>query len=124
MIMRSLPWLMVPTLLFVSSAPAPRPDAPSQVTAFSLAHAGGQAKLTIGVRGAIDVKDSILRNPDRVILDFAGASLGTVPSYDHQSRGHVRDVRYQQLTPEVVRVVVEVDRLPAYVVHSDGPGRI
>lgn len=77
---------------------------------------GGRAELVIDVRGTIEVTDRVLRDPNRLVLDLAGATLvpGMSRSYDGVPRAGVRNVRVSQFTPNVVRVVLDLEQLVPY----------
>src|SRR5262245_34274616 len=77
--------------------------------------------VVVGVRGDAPVKDFVLRNPDRIVLDINNASLGLkAASYDQVARGGVVDVRYGQNRPGVVRVVVTLDAPHPYKLTRSG----
>lgn len=121
MMTRSLSWMMVPLFLGVPTATLrPAPDA--QVTAMSLTSNGGTARLAIAVTGKVTIKDVVYHDPDRLVLDLEGATLADLGGYDGRQRGIVTAVRQRQHLPNVVRVVLEFDRLPAYAIDRDTPG--
>jgi|CXWL01.1.fsa_nt_gi type IV pilus assembly protein PilQ len=123
MMTRSLSWLLLPAL--VAAAPAsirPLPDA--AVTALALSSGGGTARLAITVSGSVTVKESTLPDPARLVLDVQGAKVSDLGRYDGLKRGRVVDVRVNQYTTDVVRIVLELDRLPSYTVNRDAPGVI
>ncbi|MEX2152132.1 MAG: AMIN domain-containing protein [Gemmatimonadaceae bacterium] len=77
------------------------------VISFSVVPTSGQAHVVIGIDGPVSVRDFALRNPDRIVIDITGASLGVKKGgYDRVARGGVLDVRYAQNQPNVVRVVL------------------
>lgn len=98
----------------------------SAVTSLSVVPAAGRAEVVIGLDGAVDVQDFALRNPDKIVLDLSGASLGLPPQgYDRVERGGIVDVRWSQYRRNVVRVVVTLDGARAYeVVRGDKQLRI
>nr|MBP7620360.1 AMIN domain-containing protein [Gemmatimonadales bacterium] len=123
MMTRSLSWLLLPAL--VAAAPAPirlLPDA--AVTSLALSSGGGTARLAISVSGTVSVKESTLPDPARLVLDVQGAKVSDLGRYDGLKRGRVVDVRVNQYTTDVVRIVLELDRLPSYTVNRDVPGVI
>jgi type IV pilus assembly protein PilQ len=66
------------------------------------------------------VSDFVLASPARLVVDLVGARLvAPVMRYDGVSRGGVRNVRYAQFRPDVVRVVVELDSTRDYDVRQD-----
>src|SRR3954462_12652342 len=79
--------------------------------------------VVVGVRGDAPVKDFVLSNPDRIVLDLSNATLGLKSqSYDRAARGGIIDVRYGQNKPGVVRVVVTLDSPRAYKLSRDADG--
>ena len=55
---------------------------------------GGKAQVVIGVDGGVTVRDFVLRNPDRIVVDITGAKLDVKRGgYDRIARGGVLDVR-------------------------------
>ncbi len=121
MMTRSLSWLLLPAL--VAAAPAslrPLPDA--AVTALALSSGGGTARLAITDSGTVTVKESTLPDPARLVLDIQGAKVSDLGRYDGLKRGRVVDVRVNQYTTDVVRIVLELDRLPSYTVNQETPG--
>ena len=97
-----------------------------EVTGVSVVPAPGRAELVVAVSGTVEVKDFVLRNPDRLVLDLSGARLtaGSV-RYDGVVRGGVQNVRTSQYQSDVVRVVVDFDALKDYsVTREDGAVRV
>ena len=100
--------------LFLLGATPPGMDDPD-VTAVSVLPAPGSAVVVIDVTGAVTVRDFTLHNPDRIVIDVEGASLRTTgPRYDGRNRGGILDIRYAQHRQDVVRIVLEVERLTDY----------
>ncbi len=88
-----------------------------EVRAVSLVPASGKAELVIQIQGAVQVTDRTLSDPSRIVLDIAGATLGSGmnrSAYDGVKRAGVTNVRLSQYTPDVVRVVMDVERLVPY----------
>ncbi len=123
MMTRSLSWLLLPAL--VAAAPASLRSFPeATVTAVSLSSGGGTARLAISVAGTVTVKESTLPDPARVVLDVQGATVADFAKYDGQRRGRVTDIRVNQYTADVVRIVIELDQLPVFAVERSIPGMI
>ena len=118
------PALLLAAALVAGGAAPVRAEGPGtgEVTAVSLAPAAGKAELVIAVKGAVDVRDFVLTSPDRLVLDVVGATLsGATPAvYDGTVRGGVLNLRYSQFRPDIVRIVVELDRPKAYQVSRQG----
>jgi type IV pilus assembly protein PilQ len=111
--------------LRLAAAPAvPRPHAgPGDVTAVSVLPTPGRAELVIEVQGTVRVSDFVLRDPARLVLDLVGAHLvAPTMQYDHVERGGIRNLRYGQFRPDVVRVVVELDEARDYQLTQDDAG--
>lgn len=129
---RFFPALLAGVLLAAAPAAAAPPAAPAdraapralegEVTAVSVVPGAGQAEVVISLRGSADVRDFVLRDPDRLVVDVVGATLGGTASrtYDGTNRAGILNVRASQFRPGVVRVVVELDALRNYRVEQVG----
>jgi type IV pilus assembly protein PilQ len=95
-----------------------------EVRGVSVLPASGQVQVVIDLQGAVEVQDFTLSGPARLVIDLVGARL-TAPAalYDGQNRGGVRNVRYAQFKPDVVRVVIDLDVLKDYQVER-GAGEV
>ncbi|MGH7593796.1 MAG: secretin N-terminal domain-containing protein [Gemmatimonadales bacterium] len=123
MMLRSLSWALLPMFLGVGSHSAvPEPE--GQVSAVSLSSSGGMARIAIAVDRGVSVHQTRMQNPDRLVLDFEPALKGDFATYDGQHRGNVADIRVNQYKANVVRVVVEFDRLPDYKVEQALDGSV
>jgi type IV pilus assembly protein PilQ len=90
------------------------------VTSLSILPTSSQARVVVGVDGAVRVRDFTLRNPDRIVLDITGATLGfRKPGYDRIARGGVIDVRYAQNQADVVRIVLTLSGPKRYQVQHE-----
>jgi type IV pilus assembly protein PilQ len=124
------PVLAVIVAAFIALGPAAEPGAAraveGAVTSLSVVPATGRAEVVIGVAGGVEVSDFTLRNPDRIVLDVTGASLGVGSrAYDHVSRGGITDVRFSQYRKNTVRVVLYLDGPRAYEMSKeDGVVRV
>ena len=111
-----------PRLAAVPSLPPPHAG-PGDVTAVSVLPSPGRAEVVIEVQGTVRVSDFVLHDPARLVLDLVGAHLvAPAMQYDGVARAGIRDIRYSQFRPEVVRVVVELDGARDYQVRQDGAG--
>lgn len=98
------------------------PARDAQVTTVTLGHQAGTARLAIGVEGEVAVRHFVLADPARIVVDLEGATVGDLGEYDGIRRGAVKDVRVRQHEVNVVRVVIEFDKLPAYEIDRLVPG--
>jgi len=89
-----------------------------EVRGVSVQPGAGKVEIVIDVQGAAVVQDFTLANPARLVIDLQGVRLAApVALYDGQNRGGVRNVRYAQFKPGVVRVVIDLDALKDYQVE-------
>jgi len=97
-----------------------------EVKAVSVLPASGKVAIVIDLQGAVEVQDFTLSNPARLVIDLTGAHLAAPATlYDGQNRGGVKNIRYAQFKPGVVRVVVDLDGLKDYQVkRADAQVRI
>ncbi|MBI3982314.1 MAG: AMIN domain-containing protein [Gemmatimonadetes bacterium] len=93
---------------------------PGDVTAVSVLPGPGRAELVIDVEGSVVVRDFTLRGPDRLVVDLVGARLRAPhQAYDGLNRGGITNIRYSQFRPDVVRVVLDLERLANYQVERE-----
>ena len=86
-----------------------------EVRAVSVLPASGKVAVVIDIQGAVDIQDFTLNNPARLVIDFTGARLvGRATLYDGRNRGGVKNIRYAQFRPDVVRIVIDLDVLKDY----------
>jgi type IV pilus assembly protein PilQ len=82
----------------------------AQVTAVSIVPTPGHAEIVIALDGVAEVRDFVLRGPDRLVIDVVGATLArSGAAYDGIQRGGVKDIRYSQFRPDVVRIAIYLD---------------
>src|SRR5881398_852610 len=112
-------------------AAAPRAPAGSggrdgEVRAVSVLPASSSVDVVIDLRGAVEVQDFTLPDPARLVLDLQGARLAApAVLYDGQNRGGIKNLRYAQFRPGVVRVVIDLDVLKDYQIEKrDGQVRV
>jgi type IV pilus assembly protein PilQ len=94
---------------------------PGSVTGVSVVSAPGRAEIVVAVSGTVQVKDFILKDPARLVLDLSGVTVdnSAVGQYDGVNRGGVLNVRTGQYSPQVVRVVVELDAVKDYTIDQN-----
>jgi type IV pilus assembly protein PilQ len=79
--------------------------------------------VVVGVQGLAPVKDFVLRNPDRIVVDISNATLGLrAQAYDHAARGGIVNVHFGQNKPNVVRVVLTLDSARPYRLSREADG--
>jgi type IV pilus assembly protein PilQ len=80
----------------------------------------GKTEVNISGSGALTYHAMRLHNPDRLVLDFAGARLRTAESHLASNLDPVREIRLAQFTPEVSRIVIDLRQPAAYNIAQDG----
>ena len=63
-----------------------------------------------------------LQNPDRLVLDFAGAHLKTSEKQIASNLDPVREIRLAQFTPEVSRIVIDLREASPYNITTSDSG--
>ena len=85
------------------------------VKAVSVLPAPGKVAVVIDLQGVVEVQDFTLSNPARLVIDLAGARLlARTTLYDGRNRGGIKNIRYAQFRPDVVRIVIDLDVLKDY----------
>ena len=109
-------------LLAAQPVRAADPPAGAEVTAVSVVPTPGHAEIVIAFQGStVDVRDFVLREPDRLVVDVVGATLQkSGAAYDGVARGGIRDIRYSQFRPDVVRVAIYLDGARDYRLEKSG----
>jgi type IV pilus assembly protein PilQ len=98
---------------------ATEPLAPTaSVISLSVVPTTDRADVVIGIDAPVEVQHFTLRNPDKIVVDVSGASLGmpAADAYDRIMRAGIVDVRYSQYRKNVVRVVLTLDSARPYSV--------
>jgi type IV pilus assembly protein PilQ len=86
-----------------------------EVRAVSVLPAPGKVAVVIDLQGAVDVRDFTLSGPARLVVDLTGARLlGRATLYDGHNRGGIKNIRYAQFRPDVVRIVIDLEALRDY----------
>jgi type IV pilus assembly protein PilQ len=100
--------------------------APETVTAVSVVPGDGRADVVIALTGPVRVEDYTAEGPDRIIIDLSGARVASIgKAYDRKTRGGIRNIRYSQFSPTVVRIVLDLDtRVPYAVTRTDDEVRV
>jgi len=94
---------------------------PGSVTGVSVVSAPGRAEVVIAISGAVQLKDFILKDPARLVVDLTGVTIDSraAGQYDGVNRGGVLNVRTGQYSSQVVRVVVELDAVKEYSIDQN-----
>jgi len=112
--------------LVIAAAPPAAGTRDGEVKAVSVTPAVGKVEVVIDLQGAAEVREFTLTGPYRLVVDLVGARLaGPAVQYDGENRGGVRNIRYAQYQPDVVRVVIDLDAPTDYeIVEEQGRVRV
>lgn len=95
-------------------------DVSPSIRQIRLTQDSGRTEVNISGSGALTYHAMRLSNPDRLVLDFAGARLKTSENHLASNLDPVREIRLAQFTPEVSRVVIDLRQPAAYNITESG----
>src|SRR5216684_5375894 len=90
------------------------------ISSVAITQAPQRAAVRVEGEGRLDVRAARMQNPDRVVLDFAGARLAVQKTVIPGVSAPVRGVRMGQYRPNVARVVVDLTTSSPYRVSREG----
>src|SRR3989449_4407191 len=90
------------------------------ISSVAITQAPERSAVRVEGEGRLDVHAGRMRNPDRLVLDFAGARLAVQKTVIPGISAPVRGVRIGQYRPDVARVVVDLTTATPYQVSRDG----
>src|SRR5258706_7658793 len=90
------------------------------ISSVAITQAPPRAAVRVEAEGRLDVHAGRMQNPDRLVLDFAGARLAVQKTVIPGTSAPVRGVRIGQYRPDVARVVVDLTTATPYQVSRDG----
>jgi len=79
-----------------------------------------RAAVRVEGAGHLDVHAARIQNPDRLVLDFAGARMGVQKSTIPGVAAPIRSVRMGQFRPDVARVVIDLTASAQYQIAHEG----
>ena len=101
-------------------AGASKTAAGAVISSVAITQASQSAAVRVEGEGRLDVHAARMQNPDRLVLDFAGARLAVQRSVIPGISAPVRGVRVGQFRPDVARVVVDLTAATPYQVSREG----
>src|SRR5437773_126878 len=101
-------------------AQTPAGRAAAVISSVSITQVPQRAAVRVEGQGRLDAHAARLQNPDRLVLDFAGARLAMQQTVILGISAPVRGVRIGQYRPDVARVVVDLTTASPYQVSRDG----
>ena len=90
------------------------------ISSVAITQAPQRSAVRVEGEGRLDVHAGRMQNPDRLVLDFAGARLAVDKTVIPGISAPVRGVRVGQYRPDVARVVVDLTTASPYRVSRDG----
>jgi type IV pilus secretin PilQ/predicted competence protein len=86
----------------------------------NLAQNGDETDVNVLGSGPLSYQATRLRNPDRLVLDFAGSRLKTSEKHIASNLDPVREIRLAQFTPQVSRMVIDLREPARYNIDTVG----
>jgi len=99
---------------------APAGATSAVISSVAITQAPERSTVRVEGEGHLDVHAGRMQNPDRLVLDFAGARLAVQKTVIPGISAPVRGVRVGQYRPDVARVVVDLTAATPYQVSRDG----
>jgi len=90
------------------------------ISSVAITQAPERSAVRVEGEGRLDVHAGRMQNPDRLVLDFAGARLAVEKKVIPGISAPVRGVRIGQYRPDVARVVIDLTTASPYEVSRDG----
>jgi type IV pilus assembly protein PilQ len=90
------------------------------ISSVAITQAPQRATVRVEGEGRLDVHAGRMQNPERLVLDFAGARLAVQKTVIPGISAPVRGVRIGQYRPNVARVVIDLTTATPYQVSRDG----
>jgi type IV pilus assembly protein PilQ len=90
------------------------------ISSVAITQAPQRAAVRVEGEGRLEVHAGRMQNPDRLVLDFAGARLAVQKTVIPGISAPVRGVRIGQYRPDIARVVVDLTTATPYQVSRDG----
>ena len=107
-------------VLAQTQAPAGATAAGAVISSVAITQAPERSAVRVEGEGRLDVHAGRMQNPDRLVLDFAGARLAVQKTVIPGISAPVRGVRIGQYRPDVARVVVDLTTATPYRVAREG----
>jgi type IV pilus assembly protein PilQ len=107
-------------MLALTQAPAGATTTSAVISSVAITQAPERSAVRVEGEGRLDVHAGRMQNPDRLVLDFAGARLAVQKTAIPGNSAPVRGVRIGQYRPDVARVVVDLTTATPYQVSRDG----
>jgi type IV pilus assembly protein PilQ len=103
-----------------AQAPAGASTNAAVISSVAITQAPQRAAIRVEGAGRLDVHAARMQNPERLVLDFAGAKMGVQKTSIPGVSAPVRSVRLGQFRPDVARVVIDLTMAAAYQIAHEG----
>jgi len=103
-----------------AQTPAGAASTAAVISSVAITQAPERSAVRVEGEGRLDVHAGRMQNPDRLVLDFAGARLAVEKTVIPGISAPVRGVRMGQYRPDVARVVIDLTTASRYEVSRDG----
>jgi len=107
-------------VLAQTQAPAGATATSAVISSVAITQGPERSAVRVEGEGRLDVHAGRMQNPDRLVLDFAGARLAVQKTVIPGISAPVRGVRIGQYRPDVARVVIDLTTATPYKVSRDG----
>src|SRR6266849_413105 len=107
-------------VLAQTQAPAGATATSAVISSVAITQGPERSAVRVEGEGRLDVHAGRMQNPDRLVLDFAGARLAVQKTVIPGISAPVRGVRIGQYRPDVARVVVDLKTASRYQISRDG----
>ncbi len=107
-------------LLAQTPEPAGATATASVISSVAITQAPQRAAVRVEGEGRLEARAARMQNPDRLVLDFAGARLAVQKTSIPGVSAPVRSVRLGQYRPDVARVVIDLTEAAPYQISRDG----
>jgi type IV pilus assembly protein PilQ len=96
------------------------PSSAAVISSVAITQDTQRAAVRVEGAGRLDVHAARMQNPERLVLDFAGARMGVPKSSIPGVAAPVRDVRMGQFRPDVARIVIDLTGSAPYQIAHEG----
>jgi type IV pilus secretin PilQ/predicted competence protein len=107
-------------MLAQTQEPAGATATASVISSVAITQAPQRAAVRVEGEGRLEARAARMQNPDRLVLDFAGARLAVQKTSIPGVSAPVRSVRLGQYRPDVARVVIDLTEAAPYQISHDG----
>jgi type IV pilus assembly protein PilQ len=104
----------------LAQTPAGAPATAAVISSVAITQAPQRSAVRVEGEGRLEVHAGRMQNPDRLVLDFAGARLAVQKTVIPGISAPVRGVRIGQYRPDIARVVVDLTTATPYEVSREG----